>query len=370
MAPTCICRFKSPSHTAHVESTFHSLETELRMVFVITGSDFALARRRLKALLEEYDADGLNTVHLDALVASVEFIASTISTGSIFGSSRVVVIHNLAERLGVESARANHSFSKSKRIGFDLKAVLTSAPSTTIAIVFEPSISEPGSLLKAILPGNSKINSHDAPRGDDLVNLALELAQELGYHLERVCARELLDTLFPAYWQKPATIRAFDRPPSVELLTSEIQKLGVFAHPQPIAREHVEELASRSDDRHTYALLDAIVSGRMARAVVELRSTLKAGEDGAKISAQAFQQIELAVASRAEGRPSDPTDAGHALALPNPKRLGRIYQAVSRSQVAPSVLLKRALHADRNVKFGLVGKPEEALIDFTAEIQN
>ena len=73
--------------------------------------------------------------------------------------------------------------------------------------------------------------------------------------------------------------RAFDKPPSVEQLSSEIAKLALASYPDPISVEVVVEMLPQRAEERVFPLLDAVVGGNQRAALIETENALRAGED-------------------------------------------------------------------------------------------
>ena len=85
------------------------------------------------------------------------------------------------------------------------------------------------------------------------------------------------------------------------LLTSELAKLALAAHPDPITDELIMELVGSGPDERIFRYIDASMSGELTAATRELDRLQAAGVEPAMVMAQTLGQIELAAVAAAAG---------------------------------------------------------------------
>jgi hypothetical protein len=100
----------------------------------------------------------------------------------------------------------------------------------------------------------------------------------------------------------------------------------------------------------------------------EIENAHRSGEDSSRTMAQLYQQIELAVAAKANGRPTDLLEAGRALGMANANRMRPVEKVAQRARVAPARQLRLALENDRKLKTGRVRNPDEGLLDLVVRV--
>ena len=333
------------------------------MLNVILGSDRALAKRSLDRVLASADKTGLDTDRIDAASSTFDAIFAAVTAVPFFGSRRVIVLSGMLAQTGSKSGRGGKGKSES-----DLSRLIASAPESTTLVLFDPEIGELSATARKQLPGDQPISVNDAPRGPALIELTMELASDLGSRIDSGNAKKLLDRLYPAHWSQVPQNRAYDRPPSVEQLQSEIGKLALAAYPGPITGEIVDDLVPQRSEERIFPLLDAVVGGQQRMALIETQNANRAGEDPSRTMAQVYLQIELSVGAVASGRPSDPVQAGRALGIANAYRMTRVTEAAQRGQIAPARQLRLALENDRRLKTGRLRNPDEALVDLVVRV--
>ena len=333
------------------------------MLFVILGSDQALAKQALDRQLSQLDATGIATDRIDAASQSFDALFAAVTAAPFFGSQRVVVLQGMLGSAASKGGRGGKVKSDA-----DVSRLAGAVPETTHLILFEPELGELNATLKKQLPEGVSVSINEAPRGSALVELAQRIAAGHGSDLDQATSRAILDRLFPAYWPQAPMNRAFDKPPSVELLESEIAKLALASYPGAISRETVEEMIPQRSEERMFPLLDAVIGGNQRAALVETQNARLAGEDPSRTMAQIYQQIELGVAATAHDRPADLLQAGRALGLSNVNRMRPVAQAAQRARVSPARQLRLALENDRKFKTGRIRNPEDGLVDLVVRV--
>lgn len=333
------------------------------MLFIILGSDRALAKQALDHLLGNIAPNKLEIDWIDAANSSSDAIFAAATAAPFFGSQRVIVLSGLLTQIASKVGRAGKGKSDN-----DLARLVGSLPESTSLVLFDPELGELGTNIRKQLPPDVSIAINDAPRGNALIHLARQLASRHETKLEDATARTLLERLFPGSWQQASQNRAFDKPPSTELIESEISKLALASYPGSISVEIIDDLVPLRIEERVFPLLDAVTSGNQRGSILETQNALRAGEDPSRTIAQLYQQIELMVGAVAPGRPADPLQAGRALGVASAFRLGKLTEAGQRARVAPARQLRMALDVDRKLKSGRLRNPDEALVDLVVRV--
>ena len=334
-----------------------------RVLFVILGSDRALARHVLNQKLAQLDPTGMDTDRIDAASNSFDALFAAVTAAPFFGSQRVIVLNGLLAQSASKGGRGSKAKTDS-----DVARLVAAIPDTTNLILFDPELFELSASLKKQLPDGVAVSVNEAPRGAPLIELAQRYATDNDAKLDKANARAVLDRLFPAYWPQAPMNRVFDKPPSVEQLESEIAKLALAAYPDAISIEIINEMIPQRSEERIFPLLDAVIGGNQRGALVEAENAQRSGEEAGRMMAQLYQQIELVVAAKAQGRPSDPLQAGRALGLANANRMRKVEQAAQRARIAPARQLRLALENDRKMKTGRLRNPDEGLLDLVVRV--
>jgi DNA polymerase III delta subunit len=170
----------------------------------------------------------------------------------------------------------------------------------------------------------------------------------------------LAESLFPQTWDRAPSNPRFDRPPDMALLTQEIEKLAVAAHPNAIGPEHIAALVASGPDQRVFRFVDTALAGDFRAALHELERLVAAGEEPAMLLAQLLGQIELAtVASEAGGR--EAAAVARDLGTVTPARMSAVMASAHRHQPRPETSAVIGARTDRRLKTGRTRRPEEAL---------
>lgn len=324
------------------------------MIVVLLGPDSGLARAELKRVLAEVDPDGSSTSTLDGKAASLNDVLMAASSVGFFSAGRVVVVEDLIARLGKQGAKDRGETPS-------WNALLNGVPAASTLILLDPSLAVLPAAVKKAMPKDARLVLGDPPRGAELVKWLRAEANREGVALDEQTARLLASTMYPQSWNQKAYNAAFDRPPDMDLLRSEVAKLAMASWPGPITAGHVREFVARGDEDKVFDFIDAAISGNLPRAIVELQKLIDAGEDANKLLAQLSQQAELAIVMANAGRRA-PDEVGRELGLPNPKRMTSIQRSIGRqSPQRVAATVKTLTEADRAIKTGIIRDPLDAL---------
>lgn len=331
------------------------------MLSVIHGPDRALAHRALQARLAESDPSGDNTSLFEAPGDGIQNVLAALATPSFFGNARVIVAQG---HLGLLKQSGAGKVKRSKSLGGsvadDLERLIGAAQAQGTLIFYEPDLASLPAAAKALLPEGTAISGHAPPRGSELIDFTRSAAQQRQSSIDRESAGHLLNRLFPGHWRQVASNPAFDQPPDIATLLTELDKLAIAAGTSGIDEQLIDELTPAAASDSVFPLLDAVVSGDRVRSLRELSGASDASEEQSKMLAMIAQQVEFAAAAVAPGRPSDPLQAGKALGMSNPNRMKAILQSV-RNRDSQSTLLESTIEADRRLKTGLDSTPVDSI---------
>jgi DNA polymerase III delta subunit len=318
------------------------------MIHVILGPDHSMVKAAAKARAAASDPEGHNTTWFDGASVSMQDVLMAVASVGFFTSGRTIVVENLISR-----------FSKSDAA--EWTALLGGVPDGSTLILADPAVLTVPAAVKKGLPANAEVIFSDPPRGRDLVEWIVARGKRSGGKIERNVAQTLARTLYPTSWSQKGKNPAFDRPPDMEALGNEVDKLVTAAHPGEVSEWHIQKLIAQGDNDQVFAFIDAAASGNLRKAVGELDRLLAAGEDPYKLFAQLAGSVELAaVMVKAERR--DPVEVGREMRLPNANRMTSIARSVREqpANFAPRVVGVLE-EVDRQMKTGELRNPVDAL---------
>ena len=329
------------------------------MITIVLGPDVALASVTTREVARASDPDGQETTTLDGKAVTLQDVLMAAASIGFFSAGRTVIVEDLLARYGKGAGKGGEA---------DWATLFTGVPAATALILLDPSVLTLPASVKKALPPDAQVLASDPPRGRELVDWIVSRASGQGGNIDNRTAQLLASTLYPATWGQKGRNPAFDRPPDMELLGNEVDKLVTAAHPGAITAEHIRQLVAAGDNDQIFAFIDAASAGNLARAVPELDRLLAAGEDPHKILAQLCGSVELAAVMSRAGR-RDPADVGRDLKLSNPARMGAVARTVREQprDLAPRVA--RVLEdTDRRMKTGELRDPVDALYAALASI--
>ncbi|MDQ3692361.1 MAG: hypothetical protein M3464_01865 [Chloroflexota bacterium] len=339
------------------------------MIVMIHGPDASLARAEAAKRLAALDPDGFNTTMLDGREVSLTAVIAAVGSVGFFAAPRVVVVENLLARstrgaggpLAVDDAQLTAG-------GLDLAPLLGAVPDQNVLMLVDPELASIPASVKRLAPPDATIVSSAPPRGRQLVDWVAAAAREGGGDIDRRAAQLLVELLYPQTWSAAPSNPRYDRPPDTRLLQNEIERLLLYAHPDPIRESHIRELIETGPNDRVFRFIDAAVAGQLDVATAELERLLLAGEEPAKLIAQVQQQVELAVlVAAAPGKP--PNEIGRALALTNPNRMSGVAASVrGRSERSLIAAVDHATDVDRKLKTGHLRQPADALYHLLAKL--
>lgn len=322
------------------------------MISLILGPDVSMVREATRRRARASDPDAQETTTLDGKSVSIGDVLTAVASVGFFSAGRTVIVEDLISRFGKQG---------SKTAPAEWEALFSGVPQASHLILAEPSLASVPAMVKKVLPSGAEVVTSDPPRGRDLVAWIQDRAKSQGGRIEQGTARLLASTLFPAGWSEKSRNPAYDRPPDMETLGNEVDKLVIAAHPNPVTEREIRTLVAAGENDQIFAFIDAASSGNVGRAVRELDALLAAGEDPHRIWSQLAGNLELAAVMVAAGR-RDPAEVGRELKLPNPARMTAIARGV-REQ--PRGLATKAVgmvaEADRKLKTGEYRSIEDVL---------
>lgn len=333
------------------------------MIHVLLGPDRALANASLKTLLDQLDADGDNTSRFESPADSISDVSAALATRTFFSDARVVVATGFLAQLGrAPGARAKRNRNQNApSAGDQLEGLIEMAATQGVLVFFEPDIAALPAHAKTLLPPGTDVKVHQPARGTDLIAFTQKAVAERGATIDRRTTQHLLERLFSRHWRQADKNPVYDRPPDIEYLLTEIDKLATASGGSPIDESLVDELTPEASDDLLFTMLDAIVGGNATVALREIEALPHSPEETSRSLAMINQQIEFAAAAVAPGRPADPIEAGKALAMPNPNRMSAVLRVAGPAAKRQPALIEAAIEADRRLKTGQDTSPEDSL---------
>jgi DNA polymerase III delta subunit len=335
------------------------------MIYFIHGPDRLLAREAALRIVADIDPDGSSTSWLDGRETAIDRIASAIGTTTFFGAPRVVVVSELFARAGREfdGIEADDSVEGARLRGVPgLEALISAVPDQNALVLFEPSLQSVPASFKPAAAGATIISS-EPPRGPALLEWLERSALRAESRIDRRTAQQLAQTLYPQTWDRKPNNPRYDRPPDLELLSQEVEKLALAAHPVPITSEHIAALTSNGPDQKVFRFLDAALGGDLRAGLEELERLTAAGDEPAMLLAQLLGQAELAPVARTAAKSADVV--ARDLGAIAPGRMSAVMSSTRRQ----GSRARRAAEI-RKLKTGRLRRPADALHHLLVELSS
>jgi DNA polymerase III delta subunit len=326
------------------------------VIVIVHGPDASICRVETKRAASAIDPEGSNTSRLDGKTLRIADAISMVATPSFFGSGRVVIIDDLlarSSRTNDESeVGAEPSSTRGTNIGGDIASLFAAVHADNLLILVDSSLLSLPAAVAKILPKDARVVAGEPPRGQALIEWIRAQVSDQGSDIDRDAAQLLAETLFPQTWSAKPSNPRFDRPPDLDHLTSELSKLGLYAHPDTIHINHVRELVVSALADRLFSFVEQSVAGNLANAVRDIESFDIHGDDGHRAASQLYQQIELSTVLASSPAKIDPIAVGRELGLSNPNRMFGIARAPRPVLTDQSVL--EATDSDRRLKTGKI----------------
>ncbi|MDX6607302.1 MAG: polymerase subunit delta [Solirubrobacterales bacterium] len=210
---------------------------EMKPAYLIAGTDeakIARARSRLReraeresgaGALELFDAgDGRRSPDVDALIASLSVI-------SLIASRRYLLVDGIEGWGKGDAERATEALGQIP-------------PDTTLALVAHGKA--PAGLAKAVERSGGEVLAFDVPREREIPKQLVAEARELGFDLDPVAARLLVERLGP----RPMRLR------------TELERLALWSgEGGNVGAEDLEAMVADTSEEAIWTLADAVVAG-------------------------------------------------------------------------------------------------------------
>lgn len=321
------------------------------MIHLLVGPDRYLLERELARILTIADPEGLNTTRYDKS-ASLGEISNSVATAGFFGTGRVIVAEGVM-------ARASGAGKAKQASADEIKALFESiAPGNTLVLV-DPDIQTVPKAVRDMVGTEASQFGGRVPRGTDLVEWVQAEARSLGCRIERRNAELLLDRLFPGDWRVPNKNPAYDNPPELQQLISELAKLSLAAYGGEITDRDIDALVASASADEMFPLIDAIVQGNATTALRKLHGQETDNNAASRILNQLIANAELGQVAVLVSGDSALVDVAKRMGQTNPKRWVAIQRTFGRASATS--FANQLLESDRRLKTGLTRSPSEQL---------
>jgi len=337
------------------------------VIVLVHGPDALMARKAVRDVVRAHDPEGANTSLFDGKETPLAQIVAAAGSAGFFGSGRVVVVHDLMTRARGGKATVDDADEALPAGSVDLGPLFAAVPPENLLVLVDPALSSIPASVKKTAGKEARVIAGEPFRGRELIGWVVRTATEARGEIDPAAAKLLVESLYPQTWTAKPSNPRYDRPPDLDLIHSRIETLVLYAHPDPVDVGHVRALVKGAPDDRIFKFVEAASGGDLRTAAAELEQLLLAGEEPAKLLAQVFGQVELAVVADAGSR-LHPAEIGRHLGLSNPAQMTPIARGRRGGRTSARSAMGAALETERGFKTGRLRQPADALLALLARL--
>jgi DNA polymerase-3 subunit delta len=315
------------------------------MLHIYYGPDTYSRAEAVAALKAELDADGMlavNTTQFDAVHLDLGALIAACDTVPFLSAHRLVIVFDYLAQ-AQERGRRGRALRRARASDGDpssaeaLVSYIPRMPSTTTLLLVDGPLTGESPELRALAPMAEV-------RHFPLLNEQAALAwiagrvRALGVSIEPAGARLLAQTLHADLWA----------------LSSELEKLSLYATDGMIRAADVREMVPFVQESNVFAMADAIAAGRLEQALAQLRLLLDNGAAGPYLLTMMARQVrQLIVAQDLIASGAAPVVVAEKAEVRSEPALRRVIQHARRLGAARlQQAFERILEADLAIKSG------------------
>ena len=320
---------------------------EVHLLYVLFGEDDFSRRQALeniKTVLNAGDLLSANTVALEGKHLTLAQLTSACDTIPFLAPQRLVVVEGLLERFQPRPKSdkpQDHPEPRQKtEKPFEPAALaehIKIMPMTTILVLTDGKIDPSNPMLKALSPV-ATVKSFPILKGDNLRAWIGDRVTRGGGNISASAANLLADTAGDDLWT----------------LSSEIDKLMLYAQGQTIEEKDVRSVVSHTRQASIFPLVDAVLEGRLTEAMRLLHSLLEEGSHPSYVLVMLTRQFRLALQAKeldSQGMPA-PQIQGR-IGLPSEYAFKKaLAQGRKHSQRRLEAAYRQLLATDISIKTG------------------
>jgi DNA polymerase-3 subunit delta len=306
------------------------------MFYIIYGDDSyrcQAALNDIKAALGSQDMLSVNTTLLDGRKLTIRTLSDVCSVVPFMAPSRLVIVEGLFKRFqsGEKQPRAygggdegNQNLKEWQGISDFIKAM----PTSTVLVMFEPDLDPRSSnpLVKALSPVADKVLQLSEMKGRELTAWIKDHTVKNGARISPAAVILLADYIGGDLWS----------------LSGELNKLMTYCQDREISETDVREITSFAREENIFALVDAVLEGRIKEAQLMLHRMLLYGTAPQQILSMIERQLTiiLRVKELSQGKPQQ--EIRERLGL-HPKY--PLDKTLKQSRTFTPARLRKAFHA-------------------------
>ncbi len=257
------------------------------MFYIICGDDSYRCHQALnevKAGLGSPDMVSVNTTVLDGRRLLVRDLTDVCSVVPFMAPTRLVIIEGLLKRFqpGDRHVRSNgggEEASQSLKEWQSITEYIKGMPQTTVLVLFDTDIDSKAvnQLFKSLSPLADRVLQLNEIKGKELAAWIRDYTDKNGGKISASAVSLLADYMGGDLWS----------------LTGELNKLMTYCEGRDISDSDVREISSFAREESIFALVDAVIEGRIKDAQFMLHRMLKYGTAPQQILAMIERQLAI-----------------------------------------------------------------------------
>jgi len=326
------------------------------MLYMLYGEDdFSLHEEleKIKEGLTDGELLAFNTTVLEGQGLSLEQLMSVCNALPFLAPKRLVIVQGLLSRFEPRDRprygeRLSNSAEPRKEEAqwLALGERVQGMPDSTVLVLIDGGLRKDNPLLK-LLSSRATVKEFPLLRGDRLKHWIRLRVGEKGSSMSPSATSLLADLTGSNLW----------------LLSSEIEKLGLWAGQRRIEEEDVRQLVSHAREANVFAMVDAIVEGKMALTLQLLHQLSDEGVSALYLLVMITRQFRLLLQAKELSRRSLPrAEIRNRLGLFSDYPFRKTLEQAQRHSVGRlAEVYHKLLETDISIKTGKCG--EELALD-------
>ncbi len=258
------------------------------MFYIIYGDDSyrcQAALNDIKAGLGSPDMVSVNTTLLDGRKLTIRALSDVCNVVPFMAPSRLIVVEGLLKRFqpGEKQTRANGGSgddgNQNLKEWQGLSDYIKGMPASTVLVMFEPDIDTRSAnpLVKALSPVADKVMQLSEMKSRELTAWIKDYALTNGARVSPEAVALLADYIGGDLWS----------------LSGEMNKLMTYCQDREINETDVREITSFAREENIFALVDAVLEGRIKEAQLMLHRMLLYGTAPQQILSMIERQLTI-----------------------------------------------------------------------------
>ncbi len=258
------------------------------MFYIIYGDDNYRCQQALndiKAGLGSQDMVSVNTTVLDGRKLTTRALSDVCSVVPFMAPSRLIIVEGLFKRFqpGEKQSRSNGGSgdegNQSLKEWQGISDFIKTMPASTVLVMFESDL-DPRSanpLVKALSPVADKVLQLSEMKGRELTAWIKDHTVKNGANISVAAVALLADYVGGDLWS----------------LSGELNKLMTYCRDREISETDVREITSFAREENIFALVDAVLEGRIKEAQLMLHRMLLYGTAPQQILSMIERQLTI-----------------------------------------------------------------------------